>query len=659
MTTQAAAFQAWIGYVAEQPTPARRGDAAWAMRQILAMAPDGSLMGAALVEAQRVCDELAREPAPAPVVLPKALPDDIVIHGDCLTALRTMPDSSVDAVVTDPPAGIGFMGKAWDSHAAEGKTELQAFQDFIAEVFTEVYRVLKPGGHAVVWALPRTSHHTAMGLERAGFDIRDTGTYLFHLFGTGFPKSARVNLDPRFCQCAEAVRSGVSRGPAPARASRKDTEPVLDGGVLPCVDARRSSRTDPSSQGGCPQDSDSCDGQLLRVSETAPTSVPSRECAQGRNRSGVPSDALVVEQGHTPFPVPHTAHRANRDSPPLVGGLVASGGTLDRRTLPDGRSDTFSRTQRTSGDSASLDCPGGFTVCQVCGKPDATGFGTALKPAVEFWILARKPFDSTVAANVLAHGTGALNIDACRITHASAADLAASQARNPGRDDVVTSTTYGANRPQQQVNVEGRFPANLLLDEGAAALLDEQSVEKKGSGKLKVSAGTKQAPAGTLIKGMGTEGRTNIGVRDFGDSGGASRFFYTAKAPGSEKYAALTCGCTAQLAVDAVPVLALDEARKHKGRACPTCKQEIDLAAHPTVKSTALMEWLIKLVTPPGGLVLDPFTGSGSTGVAALRNGFAFRGIERETAYCAIARQRITDAKPAAKRDPRKRHVRP
>jgi site-specific DNA-methyltransferase (adenine-specific) len=500
--------------------------------------PDGSLTGAALADAQRTCEAMACAPPPAPVALPKTLPDDIVIHGDCLTALRTMPDNSVDSVVTDPPAGIGFMGKAWDSHAADGRTELQAFQDFIAEVFTEVYRALKPGGHAVVWALPRTSHHTAMGLERAGFDIRDNGTYLFHLFGTGFPKSLDVS---------KAI-----------------------------------------------------------------------DKAAGAEREQGPVD------------------------PARAGRLVNQRGTYETEA-----------GWSAGGRKVTVDPPATDAAKQW------DGWGTALKPAVEFWILARKPLIGTVAANVQTHGTGALNIDATRIEHASAADLAASQARNPGNDDVVTSMTYGANRPQQRVNAEGRFPANLMLDEGAAALLDSASAEKKGSGKRKVSAGTKAAPATTLIKGMGSEGRTNVGVRDFGDGGGASRFFYTAKAPGSEKYAALTCGCTAQLAVDDVPVLALDDARERKGQSCPTCKQAIDLTAHPTVKSTALMEWLIALVTPLGGLVLDPFTGSGSTGVAALRNGFAFRGIERETAYCAIARQRITDAKPAAKRDPRKRHVRP
>ena len=113
-----------------------------------------------------------------------------IAQGDCRLRLKELPDNSIDCVVTDPPAGIAFMGKAWDRMRREGMTELQAFQEFIFEVFTEVHRVLKPGGHAVVWALPRTAHHTTMGVERAGFEIRDV---VHHLFGTGFPKSMDVS----------------------------------------------------------------------------------------------------------------------------------------------------------------------------------------------------------------------------------------------------------------------------------------------------------------------------------------------------------------------------------------------------------------------------------------------------------------------------------
>src|SRR5690242_19577588 len=115
-----------------------------------------------------------------------ALPLDTILHGDCLAVLRTLPDNSVDAIVTDPPAGISFMGKRWDSDHGGRQQWIQAF----AAIYRECLRVLKPGGHALVWALPRTSHWTATALEDAGFEIRDR---VSHFFGSGFPKSLDVS----------------------------------------------------------------------------------------------------------------------------------------------------------------------------------------------------------------------------------------------------------------------------------------------------------------------------------------------------------------------------------------------------------------------------------------------------------------------------------
>jgi DNA modification methylase len=118
------------------------------------------------------------------------------IHpGDCREVMKTLPDSSVDSVVTDPPSGIGMLGRKWDSfkpdeeELVEGRAELLAFQNFLVEVFVEVYRVLKPGAFGLVWALPRTSHHTGMALERAGFEIRDRFS---HVFGQGYKKGLDV-----------------------------------------------------------------------------------------------------------------------------------------------------------------------------------------------------------------------------------------------------------------------------------------------------------------------------------------------------------------------------------------------------------------------------------------------------------------------------------
>jgi site-specific DNA-methyltransferase (adenine-specific) len=228
------------------------------------------------------------------------------------------------------------------------------------------------------------------------------------------------------------------------------------------------------------------------------------------------------------------------------------------------------------------------------------GWGTALKPAFEPVVVARKPIQSTVAANVLAHGTGALNIDACRIEHRDAADLATSQAKNPGRSDTVTSGVYGAGRPQQSVNTSGRWPANVVLDESQATALDEQSGESSSVANVRKRAGTSAGNGETLNRYAINE--DNAG--GFNDIGGASRFFYVAKADASER-------------------------------------PRVNGTAHPTVKPLDLMRWLVRLVTPPGGTVLEPFAGSGTTVEACIVEGFQCIAIEREADYLPLIRQRI------------------
>ena len=146
---------------------------------------------------------------------------------------------------------------------------------------------------------------------------------------------------------------------------------------------------------------------------------------------------------------------------------------------------------------------------------------------------ARKPLSGTVAQTVLAHGTGALNIDACRIEHRDAADLATSQAKNPGRSDTVTSGVYGADRPQQRVNTSGRWPTNVVLDETQAEALDQMSGDRPGDNpNRKPRQNTAEAHNRTVSMGRFTKDWTTTG---HADTGGASRFFYVAKADASER----------------------------------------------------------------------------------------------------------------------------
>ncbi len=313
-------------------------------------------------------------------------------HGNCLEILRTMPDCSIDAVVTDPPYGLSFMGKKWDYDVPS------------TEIWEECLRVLKPGGYLLAFAGTRTQHRMAVRIEDAGFEIRDM---LAWMYGSGFPKSHN-----------------------------------LDG--------------------------------------------------------------------------------------------------------------------------------------------EHQGWGTALKPAMEPITMARKPFKATVAQNVQKWGTGAINIDGCRI----------------GEEKVFTTAhktlgdgiKYNNSKPFPASEIRiGRFPANVMHD---------------GSEDV--------------LEGMGE----------------ASRFFYCPKTSKVDR----DHGCDAM------------EARVTRCMENPDTRDRptpMKSNFHPTVKPTELMRYLCRLVTPKGGVVLDPFTGSGSTGRGAVLEGFRFIGCEMDADYIEIAKARILAAEKA------------
>jgi len=378
-----------------------------------------------------------------------------VLHGDCLALMAEMPDASFDAVVTDPPYGLGFMGKTWDDLPPG------------VEWAQECLRVLKPGGHLLAFGGSRTWHRLACAVEDAGFEVRDSIAWLY---GSGFPKSLDVS---------KAI--------------------------------------------------DKAAGALAH--ESVGFTVA------GRTDKNLPNP---VFKGYTP-PAPAT--------------------------------------------------------------PDAErwqGWGTALKPAFEPVVVARKPLVGTVAANVLEFGTGALNIDGCRIALSDDEDADMLKARSGGvrgfADQYVGGEAKGA--PPTDMS-RGRWPANVVLDESQAEALDEQS------GTLTSGANPTRRGADKFRDSYGDfKGQAECTPARGADTGGASRFFYVAKAPQSER-------------------------------------PKVDGIAHPTVKPLALMQWLIRLVTPPGGHILDPFAGSGTTVEAALRERVRVTAVEREADYLPLILQRI------------------
>jgi site-specific DNA-methyltransferase (adenine-specific) len=273
------------------------------------------------------------------------------------------------------------------------------------------------------------------------------------------------------------------------------------------------------------------------------------------------------------------------------------------------------------------------------------GWGTALKPALEPIVVARKPLIGTVAENVLTHGTGGLNIDASRIgtdevitNHSRSANAAISKGKYGDSLEQKTHQTEGQK--------SGRWPANLILDEYTAELLDEQSGNRPSAGTYQnpdepMQIGARNGnndPSKFLNQVYLNSKRYNSYA---GEQGGASRFFYVAKASKRDRNEGLE-DLEETTAADMV-----DREADSAGMNSPRAGAGRTSGAknfHPTVKPTELMRYLVKLITPLGGTVLDPFTGSGSTGKAAILEGFDFIGIELTEDYWPIIEGRLKHA---------------
>ena len=431
-----------------------------------------------------------------------------LLLGDCLDKLKELDDNSVDSIVTDPPYGLSFMGKAWDYDVPKKK------------IWKECMRVLKPGGHLLAFAGSRTYHRMAVRIEDAGFEIRDQ---IMWIYGSGFPKSRDIG---------------------------KDIEKIKVGGI--------------------------------------------KNLKQIGTKQGI-----KVETG-------------------------TSGYSYSKEYVP-GKS--------MGGKQISGDIP----VYEITNEWG--GWGTALKPAHEPIVMARKPLSGkTVGNNVLEWGTGGINIDDSRIgTDERTYDLKGGENLNKlsregkgDSDDAKGMGAYGLGAKQISIGtktVEGRFPANVIFDEEAGKILDEQSGISKSTGGR---SGNKEG-----VGKNGIYGQYNGEVRDenpgLGDVGGASRFFYCPKTSKTDR----------NEGVEHLEVKRPDT-RTDTGMGSFTEKGvQPQHNSHPTVKPTDLMLYLIRMVTPKGGTTLDPFMGSGSTGKAAVRGGFDFIGIEREKEYMEIATARI------------------
>jgi DNA modification methylase len=490
-----------------------------------------------------------------------------VVCGDCKRLMPWLPANSVDAIVTDPPYGLSFMGKGWD-HGVPG-----------VPFWIEALRVLKPGGHMLAFGGTRTYHRLAVAIEDAGFDIRDC---LMWLYGSGFPKSHDVS---------KAIDKANGKHEVDRRKFGEYIRSARQASGLSAAEVNRHMRM--------PQGVGWWEGK--GVGEKWDLHLPSR-ATYARLKTLLSLDGsfdYLIEWAEAEREVLGTSANG------IAGGTKQHAGQDEAW----GFSETFNITAPAT-DAAR----------------EWQGYGTALKPAWEPIILARKPMAGTVATNVLQHGTGALNIDGCRI----AGDVPTTVHGVSSRQGEV----YGKFREEPQAftpNSAGRWPANVMLDEGAAAMLDAQSGERPAGNP---AINRRGSTTGTSIGGRGTYGTASPQevITGYGDTGGASRFFYTAKASREERNAGLR---------------GMPERKPHadepNGRAwdIPGSHSTPRANHHPTVKPVDLMRWLVRLITPPGGLVLDPFNGSGSTGCAAVAEGFDYLGMELDAEYVAISERRI------------------
>jgi DNA modification methylase len=499
---------------------------------------------------------------------------------DCLDALRMIPDASVDAIVTDPPYGIGTKQPgAEDLIAWLGGDTLATGGDFMGKewqiptlaVWAECFRVLKPGGHLVSFAGSRTVDLIGLGIRCAGFDLRDS---LAWIYGSGFPKS--LNVGKAIDREAGAVRPVVGSRILTGNAAQTTQE---KGGTYA---ARTDSR-------------------------------------------GVPPKAVDVTGPATP-------------------------------------------------EAATWE-----------------GWGTALKPCQEPIILARKPLSGTVAGNVLEHGTGAINVDGCRVgTDWAEPDRPESWKASGHSDTPGDSSMLGTGGTGIHLHPAGRWPGNVLMGHAEGCqIVGTRQVERMvhgdvdpaatdqsifGVGRKITGTAPESVPVWACVPGCpvatldeqsgatvsrppqpgerGTRpgGFGSVGTPSgdgvpcgplYGDAGGASRFFtqiepdppffYTGKASTRERNAGL--GKRARHKVTDGRTTPIDN---------PYQRGESErLNTHVSVKPLALMRWLVRLITPPGGLVLDPYAGSGTTIAAAALEGFRAVGLERESEYVEIARARV------------------
>ena len=426
-----------------------------------------------------------------------------IVCSDCVAYLRTLPDNSVDAIVTDPPYGIGFMGKEWDNSVPG------------IEWAKECLRVLKPGGHIIAFASTRTVHRLGVTIEDAGFEVRDTITWLYW---QGFPK----NLD-----LAKAIDK-----------MKHNRDEVLE--VTAWI---RGARDAAGIKNSHIDDAFGFKGMAGHwTSSKSQPSVPTLE--------QVPTllEVLKVDEPPERIKTLLLDLNAQKNEP---GPNWWNRKVVGEKEGVNTKKQAIAASTAAQGITKSSKHTFKISTAATENAQKWEGWGTALKPAQEPAILARKPMAGTVANNVLQHGTGGLNIDACRFEDGDEAW--------PG--------------PQNGEVDGGRWPANVFACPKPSQSEKSAGLEDFGITSANEVTGRKEGSAGSKNPRAGK-------------TGDSANF-------------------------------------------------------HPTVKPVRLMRWLIRMVTPPGGVVMDTFLGSGTTMVAAAREGVTCVGVEMSGEFAALSEARV------------------
>jgi len=463
-------------------------------------------------------------------------PGVVIYNADCRIAMSEMEPESIDAIVCDPPYGLEFMGKEWDRLGDIGKVSHGG--------------IPKYDGSTVFGRAARVNFNGSSNVR-----CRNCGKWKWgHTEGDAGGGGKRCHCDKPDFPSARPDQAKLMQEWHEAWA-REALRVLKPGGHLLAFGGSRTFH------------------RLTCAIEDAGFEI--RDCLSWLYGSGFPKSLDVSKAIDKAAGVEReVTGPGNRHGGGSNGVYAQDAWTLEHH-----------------GDVAPITAPATDAAKQW------EGWGTALKPAWEPIIMARKPLQGTVAENVQRYGTGAINVDGCRIEHTPGLEgtWGAKNRGNTRQDGWgfrdADGETVGTHR-----HPAGRWPANVCLDEDAAALLDQMSGELKSS---------KRQPHNSRERSHGTaysvfEDAIYNDSNTYGDTGGASRFFYTAKASRSER---------------------------GEGN------------SHPTVKPLALMRWLVAMVTPPDGCVLDPFMGSGTTLLAA--KGFRAIGIEMDESYCAIAANRL------------------